>query len=464
MPRASRFVFLTAASVFAKVPHTFSSGSPAKAEDVNQNFKSLDSAIGTKADQAALSVLQTAVNAKADQTALKDLLTSDSLKPIRTSLGQMATTSQLDKKADTSDLNSLRRKQSSDSALLANANKPVGNLTSIAGAQIKGSGVDPDQLAFFESGSSGGSGTNQPWDWAVYQSLASYNSGSIQLAGRHCSGCGSRYALRTKDDNSASSKWSPWYELWHRGNLDPANYLTLSGGTISGSLRIRDGLGIELSQVFPSKNYASIIFLGYSGETGAANWGIRGPYQWANGIGNGTDGGDLDLIKSIDRNIAIGTGTDGSALGNVGIGTIRPSARLEVNGDAKVSGTISGSNIAAGTARLTDLNIAGTITTRPTIPVADYVFEPDYKPASLQEIEAYTKEHKHLPEIPSAAEIEKGGLDLTQMNLLLLKKVEELTLHAIAQQKALDAQTKINDGLRQEMQLIMDRLDRAPLP
>ncbi|MFC3197309.1 hypothetical protein ACFOET_06770 [Parapedobacter deserti] len=41
------------------------------------------------------------------------------------------------------------------------------------------------------------------------------------------------------------------------------------------------------------------------------------------------------------------------------------------------------------------------------------------------------KTHKHLPEIPSAADIQRDGLDLAEMNVLLLKNVEELTLHII---------------------------------
>lgn len=71
--------------------------------------------------------------------------------------------------------------------------------------------------------------------------------------------------------------------------------------------------------------------------------------------------------------------------------------------------------------------------------VADYVFDPDHQILSLEEIEAFTKENRHLPEVPSAAEIERNGMDIAKMNLILLKKVEELTLHAIAQQKEIDA-------------------------
>lgn len=71
--------------------------------------------------------------------------------------------------------------------------------------------------------------------------------------------------------------------------------------------------------------------------------------------------------------------------------------------------------------------------------VADYVFDPDNQLMPLQEIESFTKENRHLPEVPSAAEIERNGMDIAKMNLILLKKVEELTLHAIAQQKEIDA-------------------------
>lgn len=66
----------------------------------------------------------------------------------------------------------------------------------------------------------------------------------------------------------------------------------------------------------------------------------------------------------------------------------------------------------------------------------DYVFEPDYELRKLDEVEAYVKDHKHLPEIPSATEIEKDGLNLAEMNLLLLKKVEELTLYLMEERKA----------------------------
>jgi hypothetical protein len=68
----------------------------------------------------------------------------------------------------------------------------------------------------------------------------------------------------------------------------------------------------------------------------------------------------------------------------------------------------------------------------------DYVFEPTYDLKPLAEIETYIKENKHLPEVPSAKEMEKNGVQLGEMNMLLLKKVEELTLHLIELKKEND--------------------------
>lgn len=101
--------------------------------------------------------------------------------------------------------------------------------------------------------------------------------------------------------------------------------------------------------------------------------------------------------------------------GNVGIGTSNPNGyKLAV----------------AGTAIAQKVKVTAAAASWP-----DYVFHKEYVLPSLQEVAAYIAIHQHLPEIPSAAEIEKNGQDLGEMNKQLLKKVEELTLYIIQQQK-----------------------------
>jgi hypothetical protein len=77
-----------------------------------------------------------------------------------------------------------------------------------------------------------------------------------------------------------------------------------------------------------------------------------------------------------------------------------------------------------------------------TLDAPDYVFEPGYKLRPLSEVEEHVKEHKHLPDVPSAAQIKQKGLDVSQMNMALLKKVEELTLYVIQQHKQVAEQQK----------------------
>jgi hypothetical protein len=79
----------------------------------------------------------------------------------------------------------------------------------------------------------------------------------------------------------------------------------------------------------------------------------------------------------------------------------------------------------------------------------DYVFNKDYALPQLQDVEKYVKDNNHLPEVPSAGEMRKNGIDLTEMNLKLLKKVEELTIYTIEQNKRIEAlERKIEEGTK----------------
>ncbi len=72
----------------------------------------------------------------------------------------------------------------------------------------------------------------------------------------------------------------------------------------------------------------------------------------------------------------------------------------------------------------------------------DYVFKPNYKLPSLNELETYLLNNQHLPGVPAAAEVEKNGIDLGSNQTVLLQKVEELTLYIIEQNKKSAAQQK----------------------
>ena len=118
------------------------------------------------------------------------------------------------------------------------------------------------------------------------------------------------------------------------------------------------------------------------------------------------------------------------------------------DGSAKVEGDVfSTGNIGIGTMSFVDgsdtyrLSVAGKVRAE-AVKVytdwADYVFEKDYKLPTLKEVEAYIEENGHLKDIPSAEEVEENGIDVGEMNKLLLQKIEELTLYAIELKKEIE--------------------------
>jgi hypothetical protein len=134
-------------------------------------------------------------------------------------------------------------------------------------------------------------------------------------------------------------------------------------------------------------------------------------------MGTSSDVNGYSFIQSIKSSgVAFGDIVLNQSGGNVGIGTTSPNQKLTVNG------TIYGKEVKV------DLNVPG----------PDYVFEKDYKLPSLEEIKLYIDRHKHLPEVPSAKDMEQNGINVSAMNMILLKKIEELTLHVIEQNKLIN--------------------------
>ncbi|MCC8427255.1 hypothetical protein [Mucilaginibacter sp. UR6-11] len=114
--------------------------------------------------------------------------------------------------------------------------------------------------------------------------------------------------------------------------------------------------------------------------------------------------------------------------GNVGIGTTSPNAKLAVKG------TIHSQEV------IVDMKV-----------LPDYVFKPTYHLSTLLEVKTYVDQNHHLPEMPSAEQVAKDGLSLGDMNAKLLKKVEELTLYLIEENKKNENQQAQINELKQQV-------------
>ena len=124
--------------------------------------------------------------------------------------------------------------------------------------------------------------------------------------------------------------------------------------------------------------------------------------------------------------------------GNVGIGTTSPTSLLTVAG--KIESREVEVKINAG---------------------ADFVFSDNYPIKKIEDVETFIKENKHLPEIPSAKEMETNGIELGEMNIKLLQKIEELTLYLIEQNKKTKEQSekiKVLEGENAEIKAMALKL------
>ena len=122
--------------------------------------------------------------------------------------------------------------------------------------------------------------------------------------------------------------------------------------------------------------------------------------------------------------------------GNIGVGIVNASQKIEV------AGNVSANAFYGDGSRLS-------IVTSSRLGWSDYVFDPEYRLSSLREVDTYIKKNRHLPGVPSEKEVMTKGVTIGAMQAALLRKIEELTLYSIAQEKkieALEARLKVIEG------------------
>jgi hypothetical protein len=184
------------------------------------------------------------------------------------------------------------------------------------------------------------------------------------------------------------------------GTTTPTNALEVNGTTVSSNLKI-SGLASSTQKV---------LTVGTGGQVSSTDVST-----FADNMGDHTATQNINLngkkiVGSSASTNGLFVGTNGNV--RIGAGSGNPGNALEVNGIVRSKEVL--------------VEITGW---------SDFVFEKDYKLMSLAEVEQFVKQHGHLPDVPSANEVEENGIGLGEMNALLLQKIEEMTLHLIEMEK-----------------------------
>jgi hypothetical protein len=203
------------------------------------------------------------------------------------------------------------------------------------------------------------------------------------------------------------------------GNGEPIDVMTLLGnGNVGiGTSEPREGARIIIKRPIGG---TSIIA---ADEGGYGSLILNGCYNSEPGVGQ------FNNIVSLNNNnnghVILASGG-----GNVGIGTVKPEYRLDVCGTIR--------------AKEVKVDLLGTC-------VPDFVFKSDYKLTDLKTLEQFVKTNQHLPEIASEKEMVENGVNMKELQMKLLQKMEEMTLYIIEQNKKLEQQNSEIQAMKSEI-------------
>ncbi|WP_160716465.1 hypothetical protein [Chitinophaga solisilvae] len=257
--------------------------------------------------------------------------------------------------------------------------------------------------------------------WAREFSFTHSNAGKMACFGVYSIGSNMNYAYIGGNTTATTAHAAPWMTFKPNGYVgigttNPHTIFSVSGGVT---------IYAPINSAGPRPALAPGTITGEIRGTSPGWYGGDDGFMRLS-AGGGTNAGTKSFIDlsgytatqpDMFQNIVMGTsGAERLRIasnGNVGIGTNNPGAKLAVNGDIKAQ------------------KIKVTTTEWP-----DYVFQSDYKLPGLLEVADFITAHKHLPGVPSEADVKKeGSVDVGQMNEILLRKIEELTLYMIELKK-----------------------------
>jgi len=248
-----------------------------------------------------------------------------------------------------------------------------------------------------------------------------------------------RVAIRGQD----KFRIMPWLENYSLG--------TGALNSISGIVNSQGGaynIAIGYNALYSNGNGAQNVALGFSALSdnsgGSLNIGIG--YQAGRYIANGSTGN-----TQTNKSIFLGAGTKAQADGQtnqivIGYNAIGNGSNTVTIGNDEIEKTILKGKVGIGTTNPSQeflLDVKGAfratdIVAEDISKFADFVFDRDYRLPALTEVDQFIKENGRLPDIPSEAEVKEKGLNLVEMQVKLLQKIEELMLYTIQQQEMID--------------------------